>query len=78
MIAQYTIKMDGKWYKAGEEISSANTQNKESEQKKYTKTDINRMSTDELRKMAMNTGVEGADTMTGKELKEYLCSVFNL
>ena len=44
----------------------------------YTKTDINRMPVEQLRKMAMNTGVEGADTMTGKELKEYLFAIFNL
>lgn len=44
----------------------------------YTRTDINRMPVERLRKMAINTGVEGADTMTGKELKEYLLDVFNL
>lgn len=46
--------------------------------KQYTKTDINRMSTADLRKMASNTGVENADTMTGAELKKYLISVFGL
>lgn len=48
------------------------------EEVQYTRTDINRMPVEQLRKMAMNTGVEGADTMTGKELKEYLLDVFNL
>lgn len=46
--------------------------------KQYTKTDINRMSTADLRKMASNTGVENADTMTGAELKKYLINVFGL
>lgn len=42
------------------------------EARKITKTEINRMSTDELRRMAMNMGVSDAIDMTGKELKEYL------
>ena len=45
---------------------------------KYTKTDINRMPVDELRKLAMNTGVEGADKWTGAELKEYLIALMGL
>lgn len=48
------------------------------EAKSCTKTDINRMSTAELRQMALNTGIEGADTMTGAELKKYLIDVFGL
>ncbi|MFQ9515323.1 MAG: Rho termination protein [Eubacterium sp.] len=47
-------------------------------ERKYTKTEINRMKTEELRKMAVDTGVEGADTMTGTELKEYFINVFGL
>lgn len=45
---------------------------------RMTKTDINRMPVDELRKMAMNTGVEGAESMTGAELKKYLIDIFGL
>ena len=45
---------------------------------KYTKTDINRMPVDELRKLAMSTGVEGADKWTGAELKEYLIALMGL
>lgn len=44
----------------------------------YTKTEINRMSTADLRKMALNTGVENAETMTGTELKKYFFDVFGL
>ena len=47
-------------------------------EKKMTKTDINRMSTEDLRQIALNTGIENAENMTGKELKEYLISVFGL
>lgn len=80
MVAKHSIKVSGKWYRAGETISSAEPLKKElgQEQKQYTKTDINRMSTAELRKMAVNTGVEGANEMTGAELKEYLISLFGL
>lgn len=46
--------------------------------KTYTKTEINRMSTADLRKMALNTGVENADAMTGTELKKYFFDVFGL
>ena len=45
---------------------------------KYTKTEINRMPVAELRKMAMRTGVEGADTWSGAELKEYLIATLGL
>ena len=48
------------------------------EDSKLTKTDINRMPVDELRKMAMNTGVERAESMTGSELKKYLIDIFGL
>lgn len=51
---------------------------KKVESKQYTKTDINRMNKAELLEMAKNTGVEGADDMTGTELKEYLLNVFGL
>jgi hypothetical protein len=44
----------------------------------YTKTDINRMSVQELREMAKRTGVEGAESMTGGELKKYFINVFGL
>ena len=78
MIAQNTMKMNGKWYKAGEEISFANTQNKESEQKKYAKTDINRMSTAELQALAADIGIENASGTNGGELKKLLIEHFGL
>jgi hypothetical protein len=47
-------------------------------EEKYTKTDINRMSKAELLARAKETGVEGAEEMTGAELKEYLINLFGL
>lgn len=93
MVYDHMVKVNGQYYQtgedvpeiknmAGEEISSAEPQEKEPdmpfEPQTYTKTQINRMNVDELRRMAANTGVEGADKMTGTELKEYLISLFGL
>ena len=77
MIAQNTMKMNGKWYKAGEEISLAKPQ-EEAKQNQYTKTEINRMSTAELQTLALENGVDGSDEMTGAELKKVLIEKFGL
>ena len=77
MIAQNTMKMNGKWYKAGEEISLAKPQ-AEAKQNQYTKTEINRMSTAELQELALENNVDGADEMTGAELKKVLIEKFVL
>lgn len=44
----------------------------------YTKTDIKRMPLDELKALATEKGVDGANDMTGGELKDILISKFNL
>ena len=77
MIAQNTMKMNGKWYKAGEEISLAKPQ-EEVKQNQYTKTEINRMSTAELRSLAQENGIDGAGETTGAELKKVLIEKFGL
>lgn len=76
MIAEYTMKRNGKWYKAGDEVPEINTP--ASSDFRYTKTDINRMSVSDLRQIVMSTGVENADIMTGAEMKEYLINLFDL
>ncbi len=50
----------------------------ESAEVKYTKTEINRMSTAELKEVAKLNGVEDADDMTGGELKKVLIDKFGL
>ena len=77
MIAQNTMKINGKWYKAGEEISLAKPQ-EEVKQNQYTKTEINRMSTAELQTLALENGVDGSNGMTGAELKKVLIDKFGL
>lgn len=77
MIAQNTMKMNGKWYKAGEEISLAGPQ-AGAKQNQYTKTEINRMATAELQTLALENDIDGADEMTGAELKKVLIEKFGL
>lgn len=47
-------------------------------EKTYTKTEINRMPLDELKALANEKGVDGADYMTGGELKKLLIEMFKL
>lgn len=75
MTAQYTVKFNGKWYKAGEEIKEAQTV---SSSFNYTKTDINRMSTADLQTLAKEQGIGGAELLSGAELKKLLIEKFNL
>lgn len=77
MITQNTMKINGKWYKAGEEISLAEPQT-EAKPNQYTKTEINRMSTAELQSLALENNIDGADEMTGAELKKVLIEKFGL
>ncbi len=44
----------------------------------YKKTEINRMSTAELKQLAKSEGVDGAEDMTGGDLKKVLISKFGL
>lgn len=88
----HMVKANGIYYEAGKEVPEYDmAEGKEplpfsdndliletKEEKKFTRTDINRMSTAELRKMASNSGVDNADEMTGSELKEYFINVFGL
>ena len=87
MIARNRMKMGGKWYKAGEEIPSASTNQKDDfsqnmsppkEDKTYTKTDINRMSTSDLKSLAISEGIDGAEDMSGADLKKVLIDKFKL
>lgn len=85
MLAKNIIKMNGKWYKAGEEVPedtpgqefSAETEQVPKEFE-YKKTDINRMSTADLKELAREHGVLNVDDMTGQDLKEYFITRFNL
>ncbi len=72
MIAKHSIKQNGRWYKAGEEISSPAEVMQTKEEKKITKTDIHRMPVEELRKLAAEYGIENAEMMNGSEIKKII------
>lgn len=83
MVAKHSVKVNGKWYRAGDEISPAEPQKSKLEQKKeeqpqYTKTDINRMTTAELQSLAAKSGIENAFDTSGGELKKLLIEHFGL
>lgn len=52
--------------------------NPPTEEKAYTKTDINRLSTAELKELATKQGIENAEDMTGADLKKVLIEKFGL
>ena len=75
----YIVNKNGVWYPAGAEVQEeAAPHNKESDQKQYTKTDINRMSTAELQALAEEIGIENASGTNGGELKKLLIEHFGL
>ena len=76
MIAEYTVKRNGRWYKAGDEIPDIVPGEKSSGE--YTKTEINRMSTADLQALAAEHGIDGAEEISGAELKRILIKQFGL
>lgn len=93
MVYDHMVKVNGKYYQTGEDVPEVNyVEGNESslpfsdadimfgtkEDKRYTKSDIQRMKKAELLEIARNTGIEGADDMTKEELAEYLLNVFIL
>lgn len=93
MVYDHMVKVNGKYYQSGEDVPEimdmAEDENslpfsddeitlETKEDKKYTKSDIQRMNKAELQELAKNSGVESAEEMTGQELKDYLLSVFGL
>lgn len=79
MVAAHSIKVNGMWYKAGEEIAPAPViKEPVIEKPKYTRKDITFMRVDDLRKLAEEQGIEDADEMTGTALKPLLIEKLGL
>lgn len=81
MVAEYTVKRNGKWYQTGdviEEVEKSASSSSLPFEKTYTKTEINRMSVDDLKTMAAEKAVPGYENMTGTALKEYFINFLNL
>ena len=80
----YIVNKNGVWYPAGadvpEDTSPIATDNLTEKivYNGHTKTEINRMSTAELQELALENGIDGADEMTGAELKKVLIEKFGL
>lgn len=83
MIATHSIKHDGVWYKVGDEVPESNSNSAPSDfmnppETPYTKTEINRMSTADLKKLASENGIENATEINDGDLKKMLIEKFGL
>ena len=84
MIYPYIVNKNGVWYPSGadvpEDTSTITTDNLTEKlvRNEHTKTEINRMSTAELQELALENNIEGANEMTGAELKKVLIEKFGL
>lgn len=81
MIYPYIVVKDGVWYDAGNDVPE--TSRPEAEKVAsgvaiHTKTEINRMSADDLKTLAISEGIDNAEDMTGDALKEVLIAHFAL
>jgi hypothetical protein len=81
----HKVKYNGKWYMPGEKIaeaeesaSSFSENTNLSAEKSYTKTEINRMSTADLQKLASEQGFDKAEEISGADLKKMLIEKFGL
>lgn len=69
----HIVVRDGKWYNAGEEVPEKGTF-----LNGYTKTDINRMSIDDLKDLGIEQGIDNAEELTGNDLKKLLIEKLGL
>lgn len=81
MVADHTIKLNGKWVYAGDEIPAFFVPPKPVEDIEkvahtYTKTEINRLSTADLQKLAVEHGLD--KSLSGAELKKLLIKKLGL
>lgn len=74
----YIVVKNGIWYPSGAEVPDGTDFSVSEEKTKYKKTDINKMSTSELRELARTENVDNAEDMTGVELKKVLIDLFGL
>ena len=78
MIATHRIKSNGIWYNCGDEVPEIEESTSGTDTATHTKTEINRMSTDDLKALAVSEGIDNAENMTGGALKEVLIAHFDL
>ena len=78
MVFNHLVKYNNKYYPAGSDVPIEEPATKHVEKKTYTKTEILRMTTSELQKLADNEGIENALETSGAKLKEMLIEHFEL
>lgn len=93
MVYDHMVKVNGQYYQSGEDVPEiddmAEGENslpfsddditlETQEDRQYTKTEINRMSTAELQNLAAAEGIENAFETSGNELKKILAEHFGL
>ena len=75
----YIVNKNGVCYPAGPEVPDGNADKEvKSENQTFTKTDINRMRTADLQKLAGEKGIQNADSFSGEDLKKMLIELINL
>ena len=84
----HLVKYNGQYYPAGADVPVGDNPVKEvvekdvkpivEKQTDYTKTEINRLSTAELKSLALKQGIDSAEEMTGADLKKVLIEKFGL
>lgn len=86
----YIVCIKGNWIPAGTDIPEDKPSPVKAEVKEepievpssaevvYTRTEINRMNVDTLRKLAKESNIEGADELSGTKLKSALIEYFEL
>ena len=84
----HLVKYNGQYYPAGSDVPVGDNPVKEvvekdvkpivEKQPQYTKTEINRLSTAELKSLALKQGIDNAEEMTGADLKKVLIEKFGL
>lgn len=79
MIYPYIVVKNGKWYKSGENVPDDSENVLETGEKtNYTKTDIHRMPVEELRELATEQGIDGAENLNGSDIKKLLIEKMGL
>lgn len=72
----YIVNKNGVWYPAGDEVPTGDTVKKEEET--YSKSEISRMSTADLKTLASTLGIEVTEESTGAKLKEEIIAKLGL
>lgn len=90
----YVVKCNGEYYESGEDVPETEDMagsksslpfsdndielEENSAEKKYTKSEIQRMKTEDLQSLATEVGIEDAYETSGNELKKILAEHFGL